>query len=97
MLNANFHPFKTINNKLVKLEDVFLQANGMAGHKWVVKDLASKNITEINMHFQKDKKGIYHQHIDGDIKSIPLNILKVLQQKHIDYSFHDPHRNQASH
>ena len=87
MKNANFHPFKTINNKLVKLEDVFLQANGMAGHKYIIKDLGTKQQSEINMHFQKDKKNIYHQYVDGDTKAIPSNVLSALRKNHIDYSF----------
>ncbi len=96
MKQANFHPFKTANNKLVKLEDVFLQANGMAGHKYLVKDLNTKQLSEINMHFQKDTKGIYHQQVDGDTKALPAQVLAHLRKNHIDYSFmsthHDSHR-----
>ncbi len=87
MKHANFHPFKTTNNKLVKLEDVFLQANGMAGHKYTIKDLSTKQISEVNMHFQRDKKGTYHQHVDGDTKSLDKNVLAILQKRHIDYTF----------
>lgn len=86
MKHANFHPFKTMG-KLVKLENIFLQANGMPGFQHEVKDLNTKQVTQINMHFQKDKKGIYHQQVDGDTKAIPAQTLSILEKKHIDYGF----------
>jgi hypothetical protein len=87
MLHANFHPFKTPNGKLCKLEDVFLQANGMTGHKYLVKDLKTKQISEINLYWQRDARDVYQQHVDGDVKAVPEETHSHLKKCHLHYAF----------
>ncbi len=80
----NFHPH-TIGNIQVKLDNVFLQANGMAGYQYNVKNKQTNQLTQVNFTWQWNRRSQqYEQHEDGDAQGI--NTFNLAKQ-HEQYNF----------
>ncbi len=90
----NFHP-QTQGKIVAKLDNVFLQANGMAGYQYTIKNKDNNKLTQVNFHWQWNKKAKkYEQHQDGDAQG--FNVFPLAKQ-HEGYNFDvDPTGKQAS-
>ncbi len=93
MSAPNFHPM-VIGNDSVKLENVFLQANGMTGYQYTIKNKKTKGLSTLTIHWQWNfKKNQYEQICDGNLNTD----LKKLKQIHSLYSFPELHNDTDSH
>ncbi len=82
MSAPNFHPM-VIGNDSVKLENVFLQANGMTGFQYNIKNRKTKALSTLTIHWQwNHKRNEYEQVCDGNTNTD----VKKLKQIHSMFS-----------
>ncbi len=78
----NFHPQQSPTH-IAKLENVFLQANGMAGYQFNIKNKRTKALTQVTFtHQWNHKNKQYEQHVDGDITSFDIFALGKQHEKY---------------